>query len=121
MGALFMGNKVLFKPDRTVSMCMEQMLRLLLDCGLPETDVNFLCGSGSVVTPLVESEVFRNIQFTGGCDVAEHLLKVSRGKAKIEDAGFDWKILGPDVSNEDYVAWVSDGDAYNYGGQKCSA
>ena len=23
----------------------------------------------------------------------------------LEDAGFDWKILGPDVSDFDYVAW----------------
>lgn len=39
----------------------------------------------------------------------------------LEDAGFDWKILGPDVSNEEYVAWVCDQDAYACSGQKCSA
>lgn len=31
---------------------------------------------------------------------------------RIEDAGFDWKILGPDVPKDqsqiDYVAWQSD-------------
>lgn len=40
---------------------------------------------------------------------------------RIEDAGFDWKILGPDVSNFEYVAFVSDQDAYGATGQKCSA
>ena len=40
---------------------------------------------------------------------------------KLEDAGFDWKILGPDVGDVDYVAWQSDQDAYAYSGQKCSA
>lgn len=39
----------------------------------------------------------------------------------LEDAGFDWKILGPDVSDIDYVAWQSDQDAYACSGQKCSA
>lgn len=39
----------------------------------------------------------------------------------LEDAGFDWKILGPDVGDLDYVAWVSDQDAYACSGQKCSA
>lgn len=39
----------------------------------------------------------------------------------LEDAGFDWKILGPDVSNEAYVAWQCDQDAYACTGQKCSA
>jgi hypothetical protein len=39
----------------------------------------------------------------------------------LEDAGFDWKILGPDVSSVDYVAWQCDQDAYACSGQKCSA
>jgi hypothetical protein len=39
----------------------------------------------------------------------------------LEDAGFDWKILGPDVTDFDYVAWQCDQDAYAATGQKCSA
>ena len=39
----------------------------------------------------------------------------------LEDAGFDWKILGPDVANLDYIAWQCDQDAYACSGQKCSA
>ena len=39
----------------------------------------------------------------------------------LEDAGFDWKVLGPDVSDIDYVAWQCDQDAYACSGQKCSA
>ena len=39
----------------------------------------------------------------------------------LEDAGFDWKILGPDVAHQDYVAWTCDQDAYACSGQKCSA
>ncbi len=56
----------------------------------------------------------------------------------LEDAGFDWKILGPDVGPPascpvqgvaaasslppvDYVAWQCDQDAYACSGQKCSA
>lgn len=39
----------------------------------------------------------------------------------LEDAGFDWKVLGPDVQEVDYVAWQADQDAYACSGQKCSA
>jgi len=39
----------------------------------------------------------------------------------LEDAGFDWKVLGPDVSDMEYVAWQCDQDAYACSGQKCSA
>ena len=51
---------------------------------------------------------FRLIQFTGSSHIAERLSRLTNGKVKIEDAGFDWKLLGPDVSNIDYVAWQCD-------------
>ena len=45
------------------------------------------------------------------------------GAVRLEDAGFDWKVIGPDYDPAwlDYVAWQSDQDAYNASGQKCSA
>jgi hypothetical protein len=43
------------------------------------------------------------------------------GKIRVEDAGFDWKLLGPDVHDVSYVAWQCDQDAYACSGQKCSA
>ncbi|PKA57312.1 putative aldehyde dehydrogenase [Apostasia shenzhenica] len=59
--------------------------------------------------------------FTGSSRVAEKLAGDLKGRVKLEDAGFDWKILGPDVQEVDYVAWVCDQDAYACSGQKCSA
>ncbi len=46
---------------------------------------------------------------------------VPGGRGFLEDAGFDWKVLGPDVRDVDYVAWQCDQDAYACSGQKCSA
>jgi 1-pyrroline-5-carboxylate dehydrogenase len=61
--------------------------------------------------------------FTGSGRVAEKLARELHGRIKIEDAGFDWKVLGPDVALPalDYTAWVCDQDAYACAGQKCSA
>jgi len=56
---------------------------------------------------LILSSPVRLTPFTGSSRVAEHLSKVTAGKVKIEDAGFDCKILGPDVESVDYVAWQS--------------
>ena len=42
MGALYMGNKPVLKPSEQVSVVMEQFLRLLHDCGMEKTDVDFL-------------------------------------------------------------------------------
>lgn len=64
----------------------------------------------------------RVTMFTGSEHIAEKLCQDMHGKVRLEDAGFDWKILGPDVSNNlEYVAWQSDQDAYAFSGQKCSA
>ncbi|CAD8062267.1 unnamed protein product [Paramecium primaurelia] len=123
-GALITGNKVFFKGDSRVNVVMEQMLRLALHCGLPATDVDMLFGNGEATEFILRQGNFRNTQFTGSSKVAEHLTKVLNGKIRIEDAGFDWKILGPDIPDIDtqnYVAWQSDQDAYGSTGQKCSA
>jgi 1-pyrroline-5-carboxylate dehydrogenase len=70
---------------------------------------------------IIDHANFRVIQFTGSSKVAEHLAEKTRGRVRIEDAGFDWKILGPDVNDFEYVAWQCDQDAYAATGQKCSA
>jgi 1-pyrroline-5-carboxylate dehydrogenase len=125
MGALFMGNKPLVKVDSKVSAVFEQFLRLLLECGLPPEDVDLIHCRGRVMGELIEQakDMLRMVQFTGSSEVAERIADVMNGRVRIEDAGFDWKVLGPDFDPNwlDYVAWQCDEDAYNAAGQKCSA
>lgn len=121
MGCLFMGNKPVLKPSEQVAIVMEQFLRLLHHCGMNPNDVDFLNGRGPVAQELILKTPVRLTQFTGSSRVAELLARETHGKVKIEDAGFDWKVLGPDVADVDYVAWQCDQDAYATIGQKCSA
>jgi 1-pyrroline-5-carboxylate dehydrogenase len=125
MAALFMGNRPLVKVDSKVSVVFEQFLRLLIDAGLPPGDVDLIHCSGSEMGKLLETakDHIRLVQFTGSTTVAEHVSRVVNGAVRLEDAGFDWKILGPDYRPEwlDYVAWQSDQDSYAASGQKCSA
>lgn len=121
MGALYMGNKPTLKVDSKVSIVMEQWLRLLHHCGLPATDVDFINSDGSTMNRFLRAARPRTTQFTGSSKVGEHLAKELIGKVSLEDAGFDWKILGPDVGDVDYVAYTADQDAYACSGQKCSA
>ncbi|XVF54269.1 hypothetical protein PTKIN_Ptkin05aG0167100 [Pterospermum kingtungense] len=121
MGALYMGNKPVLKVDSKVSIVMEQMMRLLHYCGLPTEDVDFINSDGKIMNKLLTEANPRMTLFTGSSRVAEKLAVDLKGRVKLEDAGFDWKILGPDVEEVDYVAWVCDQDAYACSGQKCSA
>lgn len=120
-GALLAGNRPLLKCDARVSVVMEQFLYFTASCGLPLNEVNFLNCSNQEMEYVIDKADFKVIQFTGSTKVAEHLAEKTKGKVRLEDAGFDWKILGPDVSQVDYVSWVSDQDAYGATGQKCSA
>ncbi|KAL9284319.1 Delta-1-pyrroline-5-carboxylate dehydrogenase 12A1 [Arabidopsis thaliana] len=121
MGALYMGNKPLLKVDSKVSIVMEQMMRLLHYCGLPAEDVDFINSDGKTMNKILLEANPRMTLFTGSSRVAEKLALDLKGRIRLEDAGFDWKVLGPDVQEVDYVAWQCDQDAYACSGQKCSA
>jgi 1-pyrroline-5-carboxylate dehydrogenase len=125
VGALAMGNRPLVKPESKVSAVFEQFVRLLIHAGLSPHDMDMIQCRGTNMGKLIESAKndIRLLQFTGSSGVAEHLSEVMRGAVRIEDAGFDWKVIGPDYHADwlDYVAWQCDEDAYNAAGQKCSA
>eukprot|EP00163_Fabomonas_tropica_P031332 TRINITY_DN7418_c0_g1_i2.p1 TRINITY_DN7418_c0_g1~~TRINITY_DN7418_c0_g1_i2.p1 ORF type:complete len:334 (-),score=105.12 TRINITY_DN7418_c0_g1_i2:102-1103(-) len=116
-----MGNKPILKSDQKVSACIEQFLRLLHYCGLDKTDIDLINCDGPTMNELLLKAQPRNTLFTGSSRVAEKLAVDLHGKIKVEDAGFDWKILGPDCTDVDYVAHVIDKDAFDATGQKCSA
>lgn len=65
MGALYMGNKPLLHVDHRVSIVVEQFLRLLIDCGMPATDVDMLHGPGSTMGHILEKASPRSTLFTG--------------------------------------------------------
>lgn len=125
MGALFMGNKPVVKPDPRTSFPLEQWIRMLHYCGLPKEDLDMVHSDGPVAEAILKQGHANMTLFTGSSRIGEHLMKKLNGKVRLEDGGYDWKILGPDVPKSetdiDYVAWQCDHDAYGHSGQKCSA
>lgn len=119
-GALFMGNKPSVKPDQRTSFPLEQWVRMLHYCGLPKEDLDFINCSGPVYEQVLKKGDARQTLFTGSSKIGEHLIKVLNGKVKLEDGGYDWKIIGPDVpksqADRDYVAWQCDHDAFGHTG-----
>ncbi len=123
LGALFMGNKAIIKADSRVGIVIEAFTRLLLDCGMPPDDMLLIHCRGEVMEKIVTNSVIRLTQFTGSSAVAERLLKLTGGRVRKEDSGFDFKFLGPNSIPRmiDFVAEQCDKDAYAASGQKCSA
>lgn len=126
LGALFAGNRVLLKPSEKVAIVMDQFVRLMLHCGMDAQDLLVLNSTGKVAQEIATDPRMRLVQFTGSGGVAERLSVGTGGKVRIEDAGFNWKLLGPKLRAypehvEDYIVHVCDQDAYAASGQKCSA
>ena len=120
-GALYMGNKPLVKVDSRVSLPMQDFVRLMHECGLPKEDMLLIHADGENTQRLLSKCELRTTCFTGSSKAAEKLTNALKGKVKLEDSGLDWKMLGPDVENVEYVAHMIDHDAYALSGQKCSA
>ena len=45
--------------------------------------------------------------FTGSSRVADKLATDLKGRIKLEDAGFDWKVLGPDVQEVSFRQFIT--------------
>ena len=121
LASVWMGNKCTVKIDERVQIVYEQFLRLCHHCGFPKEALDLIYCSGPAFNDILVRGDSRMTLFTGSQHVAEKLTLDLKGKVKLEDAGFDWKILGPDVDDFEYVVWQSDQDAYAFSGQKCSA
>jgi len=121
ISAVMMGNQPCVKVCERVSIAMEQIVRMMHHCGMETTDMDYVHCRGPVMEHILVNGSARNTLFTGSQKIAEQLTKSLKGRVKLEDAGFDWKVLGPDVGNMEYVAWQSDLDSFGYSGQKCSA
>jgi len=121
LSSIWMGNKCTVKVDEKVAIVYEQFVRMLISCGLDANLVDLVYSNGAVFNKLLVDGDSKMTLFTGSQAVAEKLTVDLRGRVKLEDAGFDWKILGPDVQDKGYVVWQADQDAYAFSGQKCSA
>jgi len=127
LGSVMVGNYCVVKPATSVAIVMEAFLEFLLHCGLDPNSCALLPTGGKATEQVLLNSPIQVTQFTGSSTVGERLAEKLKGKIKLEDAGFDVKILGPDVppttSSDDWkhITWQCDQDAYALSGQKCSA
>ena len=97
MGALYMGNRVLLHVDSRVSIVMDQFVRLMLHCGAPKMDVDVIHCDKEIMGEALDRIKPRMTLSRHPLRTPDELAIKLKGKVKLEDAGFDWKILGEDV------------------------
>ena len=127
---LVTGNTVLIKPAEQSSAIAYELMKLLMECGLPAGAAQFLPGKGEETGAyLVEQEETELIAFTGskavGCTILEKANQVfsrqNRLKKCIIEMGGKNVIIVDDSADLDMaVAGVME-SAFEFQGQKCSA
>jgi 1-pyrroline-5-carboxylate dehydrogenase len=125
-----MGNSVIWKPASSSVYSGYFLMKLFKEAGLPDGVINFVPGSGAQVgDPVLESEHFSGIHFTGSTAVFQGMWKkIGNNIQKYktyprivgETGGKDF-ILAHPSSETNGLATAMVRGAYEYQGQKCSA
>ncbi|MBO4402867.1 MAG: L-glutamate gamma-semialdehyde dehydrogenase [Bacteroidales bacterium] len=125
-----MGNVTIWKPSTTAILSNYYIMRLLQEAGLPDGVINFLPGSGSVISEVAfKSPYLAGIHFTGSTSTFKNFWKqigenidIYRTYPKIvgETGGKDFIFAHKSAPARELAVAILRG-AFEYQGQKCSA
>ncbi len=125
-----MGNVTIWKPSTTAILSNYYIMRLLQEAGLPDGVINFLPGSGSVISEVAfKSPHLAGIHFTGSTSTFKSFWKLIgqnidtyRTYPKIvgETGGKDFIFAHKSAPARELAVAILRG-AFEYQGQKCSA
>ena len=128
--SLVTGNTVLLKPAEQSSATAYELVKLLMDCGLPAGVCQFLPGKGEQTGAyLVEKPETTLVAFTGskevGCSILEKTNQVSSRSNKLKkciiEMGGKNAIIVDDSADLDVAVEGVIESAFEFQGQKCSA
>src|SRR5579859_1899056 len=122
--ALVCGNTVIIKPAEDTPLCTFNLVRALMDAGLPPGVVNIVTGFGpDAGAPLVEHQDVRAISFTGSSEVGRIVGRTAAETFKpcsLEMGGKNAIIVMEDANLDlavDGAIW----GAFGTTGQRCTA
>ncbi len=125
-----MGNTVVWKPSSGSVLSNYYLMQLFADAGLPDGVINFIPGSGTLISEVVlDHPELAGVHFTGSAEVFQSIwqetaLRIGRYKnyPRIvgETGGKDYVFMHHSADiDETATAVIRAG--YEYQGQKCSA
>jgi 1-pyrroline-5-carboxylate dehydrogenase len=125
-----MGNTVLWKPASSAVYTAYQIMRVLVDSGLPPGVVNFLPGDGAAVgDPVLASPHLAGVHFTGSTGTFQRIWRTVGNH--VSNYRYYPRVVG-ETGGKDFVVAHDSADvpalitalirgAFEYQGQKCSA
>jgi aldehyde dehydrogenase (NAD+) len=124
MPALISGNTIVFKPASDTPLLSIELVKILMECGLPKGVINLVMGEGTKVgSAIVHNKKIRAISFTGSVETGRWILGEAgkEGKRVSLELGGKNPIIVMDDANLDLaidgVLW----GAFGTTGQRCTA
>ncbi|MBI4170352.1 MAG: aldehyde dehydrogenase family protein [Candidatus Aenigmarchaeota archaeon] len=120
--ALICGNTVVFKPSSDTPLCAVELVKILVEAGVPSGVINMITGPGSSVgKEIVTNKKIRALSFTGSRDTGEWIA---------QNAGI--KKVGLELGGKNAIIVMDDADlplaidgavwsAFGTTGQRCTA
>ncbi|MDR3046996.1 MAG: L-glutamate gamma-semialdehyde dehydrogenase [Bacteroidales bacterium] len=125
-----MGNVTIWKPATTAILSNYYLMKVFKEAGLPDGVINFLPGSGAVISSVVfASPDFAGVHFTGSTSTFNNFWKTignnvdhykTYPKIVGETGGKDFIFAHSSAEPRELAVAIVRG-AYEYQGQKCSA
>ena len=125
-----MGNVTIWKPSTTAILSNYYLMKLLQEAGLPDGVINFLPGSGSVISDVAfKSPHLAGIHFTGSTSTFKSFWKLIGENIDVyntypkivgETGGKDFIFAHKTAPARELAVAILRG-AFEYQGQKCSA
>ena len=125
-----MGNTTIWKPSTTSLLSNYYLMKIFREAGLPDGVINFVPGSGSLISNIVLNDPdLAGIHFTGSNDtfnsiwkqVAENLSRYKSYPKLVGETGGKDFIFAHESANPLELATAMVRGAFEYQGQKCSA
>jgi 1-pyrroline-5-carboxylate dehydrogenase len=125
-----MGNTTIWKPASTSLLSNYYLMKVLDEAGLPGGVINFLPGSGELISSIIlKNKDFGGIHFTGSNptfnalwkEVSNNLTTYKSYPRIVGETGGKGFIFAHNSSNTDELATALARGSFEFQGQKCSA
>ena len=130
MSPVLMGNVTVWKPATTAILSNYYLMKVFEEAGLPGGVINFLPGSGSIISKVVfNSPDFAGVHFTGSTGtfnafwktIGENIAKYKTYPKIVGETGGKNFVFAHKTANTRELAVALVRGAFEYQGQKCSA
>ncbi|WP_078408589.1 aldehyde dehydrogenase family protein [Priestia abyssalis] len=113
------GNSVILKPAPQTALIATELLKLLLEAGLPENAVNMVLGGVEIGQQIVKDDRINVISFTGGVVAARNICELAKMKKVLLELGGNASTIVHEDADVKRAAAMCARTGFSNSGQSC--